>query len=243
MADGSTAYVFRNKKWTPSFPLFQLVGGTAVSKSPFPNNSSISLFASGGLNSNSDSFVLTKLGWQNLNRKAPKSLIYTCLILSTTSSIWVTGGYDDGIFMNDQVYMFNSITMEWSTGESIQELRYSHSCSMILKHDRTPYLTQIIVGGYAENGTRLNSVEIFDDQSNSWIFGPQFPIQITSAAMVNDANNGIILIGGQSSYGCLDTFYQLRHAASQWEKMIIKLKTARCKPIAFYIPNNITDCL
>ena len=50
MADGVTAWVLHNGTWnrTYTYPYYPGAEGSAILKSPFPNNLSISLFAFGG---------------------------------------------------------------------------------------------------------------------------------------------------------------------------------------------------
>ena len=182
-------------------------------------------------------YLLTRSGWQSLNAAAPFYLAYHCMVLSNLTTVWVIGGVDDLARTRNQVYIFNSETMKWTAGADMLVARYSHTCSMILKNDQSQSLTQIVIGGKNDILVPQYSVEIFDDQTNSWKYGP-VPITI-SGSVVNDPSNGIILVGADNG----DTFfYRLRHAASQWEKMDIKLKTLRYYPVAFYIPNNITNC-
>ncbi len=137
------------------------------------------------------------------------------------------------------VDIFDAGTAQWSSGATLQMSRMWHSCSMILKNNQSQTLTQIVVGGSSRN-----TVEIFDDLSNVWIFGPPLPKVISYAAIVNDPLNGVILIGGlNDNYDTkLDTLYRLRDTGSQWELLTIKLKTGMSSPTAFLIPDNITKC-
>ena len=161
------------------------------------------------------------------------------MILSNLTTVWVIGGYDDCETVGS-VFIFNSVTMQWTLGVTLQYPRYLHSCSMILINNQTMSQAQIVVGGFP----LTNLVEIFDYQSNSWICGPQLPIDVRGAAIVNDANYGVILINGYSytARGYLDTLYQLQHGASQWVKMKINPRTPLAGSMAFYIPHNITNC-
>ncbi len=244
MNDGTNAFVFHNGTWNKTYPFYPGAEGSAVLKSPFPNNSSTSLFAVGGGymagSVSKSAYVLTRNGWENLNADAPHVLAYHCMILCNLTSVWVTGGFDDFFNRLKTVFIFNSDTMQWTSGVPLQYTRYWHSCSMILKNNQTMSQTQIVVGGYPPT----NSVEIFDEQTNTWQLGPQLPMEIGSAAIVNDANYGVILIGGYSNTieGPIDTLYQLQHAASQWVRMKITLRSSRAVAVAFYISNNITNC-
>ena len=164
------------------------------------------------------------------------------MFLSDSNTVWVVGGCGYACLSTCHVYYFNPATFQWTTGPNLQIGRYYHTCSMIRKNDQSQEQTKIAVGGINSMGVILNLVEIFDDQSNSWIFGPQLPIPISDEAMINDDSYGIILIGGYSGQEILNTFYYLQYTASQWGMMQLTLKTPRMAPIAFYIPHNITNC-
>ena len=237
-----TAWTFQNGFWNETYPFYPGNQGSALSNSPFPNNLSLSLFAFGGgsinLGATSNSaYILTRSGWQKLYPVAPIYRAYHCMVLFNLTTVWVIGGNDDNNYATPNVHIFNSATMKWTAGANMLVDRYSHTCSMILKNDQSQSLTQIVIGGRNNFWVSQYSVEIFDDQTNSWKYGP-VPITI-GGSVVNDPSNGIIQVGADNG----DTFfYRLRHAASQWEKMDIKLKTLRYAPIAFYIPSNITNC-
>ena len=95
----------------------------------------------------------------------------------------------------------------------------------------------------------LSSVEILDVNSNEWKTGPELPFGIKLSQMVEDPNEGVILIGGQSrdkdsSMVILDILYQLPHGGQDavWTKMEQKLKVGRRIHVAFLVPDNIVDC-
>ena len=104
----------------------------------------------------------------------------------------------------------------------------------------------VVVGGYLQLGSSsdTSSVEILDDGAVAWRNGPSSPVTLSSAAMVPDDQGGVILIGGYSGglLQVLNTLFRLRHAAAQWELMPQRLKTTRFLPLAFLIPDNITNC-
>lgn len=187
--------------------------------------------------------MLTKNGWQSTSKNIPKYLFGHCMLLDDLGTVWVIGGCnDDTCYYADDVFYFDSTNMNWLNSQTLLNKRSHHTCSMILKNTQSQILTKIVVGGSNELGSTLDSVEIFDDQSNSWIYGPKLPMPITNAAMVNDAKFGIILIGGTSQSTIHETFYYLGDSSSQWVMMPIKLKIARLNPTAFLIPDNITNC-
>jgi hypothetical protein len=63
--------------------------------------------------------------------------------------------------------------------------------------------------------------------------------------MVEDQNGGVVLIGGgSSSVGILDTLYQLPNGGQDavWTEMEQKMKIGRYWHTAFMVPDNIVDC-
>jgi len=216
--------------------------------SPFPTNSTSSLLAIGGLNLDTESgtnsvWSLKRSGWQNLNASSPHIIWGHCMLISDSNTVWVIGGCSSACVNTNRVVYLNPATLQWGTGPNIITGRHHHTCSMIWKNYKSLEQTKIVVGGTNNNGVILYTVEIFDDQSNSWIMGPQLPIPISHAAMINDDKYGIILIGGYSGQAILNTFYYLQTTASQWSMMSMTLKTPRLAPIAFPIPHNITNCV
>ncbi len=89
------------------------------------------------------------------------------------------------------------------------------------------------------------SVEILDEGSNEWQKGPELPFGIFGSQMVEDPNGGVVLIGGgSSSVGALDTLYQLPHGSQDavWTKMEQKMKIGRQDHTAFLVPDNLVNC-
>ena len=88
----------------------------------------------------------------------------------------------------------------------------------------------IVAGGWL--GSEISKVEILDEGSNKWQTGPELPFGITESQMVEDQNGGVVLIGGLgSSFGNLDTLYQLPHGGQDavLTKMEQKMKTGRLR--------------
>ena len=247
--DQVNAWIFQNGTWLSTFPLMFGVYYGAVTNPPFPFNLNSSLLAIGGKNNDAFtsgtlfSMLLTKSGWQLLKVNLPTIVYGHCMILTDSATVWVIGGCSGFCAFQNQVHLLNPETLTWSRGPDLMRGRTYHTCSMILKNASGQEQTKIVVGGYSiSNQEFLDSVEVYDDQSNMWVSGPQLSIKISNGAMITDQNLGIILVGGNSENKLLDTFYRLKNSGSQWERMQIKLKTPRADPTAFYIPNNITNC-
>jgi hypothetical protein len=89
----------------------------------------------------------------------------------------------------------------------------------------------------------VSSVEILDLGGNEWRKGPDLPIGIDSAKMVEDPNGGVILVG-VSSNSYRNTLYQLPHGGADavWTKMEQKMKIGRLNHVAFLVPDDVVDC-
>ena len=114
-----------------------------------------------------------------------------------------------------------------------------HSCAKIRKDDRSSSLSAIAVGG----GGALRSVEILDESSSTWRFGPYLPHYTCCAALVEDPRGGVILVGGYTPLGHSTSLYRLKHGGlnAQWELMEQKLKVGNHYITAFIIPDVIVQ--
>jgi hypothetical protein len=76
-----------------------------------------------------------------------------------------------------------------------------------------------IIGGW-DGGLYLSSVEILQEGSYEWQTGPELPFGVSVSQMLEDKNGGVVLIGGYSSNGSLDTLYLLPHGGQDalWTK-------------------------
>ncbi len=120
-----------------------------------------------------------------------------------------------------------------------------HSCGQI--NTETPKGGKkriIVVGGKNAKGY-LKEVEILDEDQKTWKFGPELSIGISQAGLVEDANGGVVLVGGDSGTGSsLNSIYRLTHfdKSAAWSLMTQKLTTGRYGHVAYLIPDEITDC-
>jgi hypothetical protein len=108
---------------------------------------------------------------------------------------------------------------------------------------RTLFVILHCVGGFPSSP--LSSVEILDEGSDKWRTGPELPFGIGHAQMVEDHDEGVVLVGGQSSSNeFLNTLYQLPHAGVdvKWTRMNQQLKKGRKSHVAFLVPDTAFDC-
>jgi len=90
----------------------------------------------------------------------------------------------------------------------------------------------------------MSSVEVLDEGSNEWRQGPDLPFGIRGAAMVEDPEGGVILIGGDASIGHQETLLHLSHVGdgASWKEMPQKLQLRRRYLTAIMIPDHIVNC-
>ena len=94
-----------------------------------------------------------------------------------------------------------------------------------------------MAGGFRDVSL-LDSVEILDTVSGSWKTGPKLPEIIICGVMVEDPEGGLVYIGGRYSI----QLYRLSDVQSQWVVMEQSLNAFRPYPVAFLIPDEITNC-
>ena len=207
----------------------------AASQSPYPNRQQ-SLFVSGGFN-NQDFYlttaeVLSDQGWQELQFPLPVRTSEHCMLLFNSTTVLVIGGIPN----SPDSFFFNTENEIWVEGPKLLTGRQFHSCGKLLKDNGSSQFSVIVAGGDGKT-----SVEILDVGASEWRNGPNHPLAIAEASMVEDPFGGIFLIGGfNGTY--LDTIFQLPRADSEWILMPQKLKVARGFATAFLVPSEITIC-
>ena len=148
-----------------------------------------------------------------------------------------------GGFNSSTTFYFNTENEIWSEGPQLNNKRSSHSCGRIKKDSQSQDLSVIVAGG--SDGSSLSSVEILDAGSNAWRNGPELPVGIDLAQLVEVQEGGVVLVGGSSTWDeFLDTLFQLPHGGedAEWIEMEQKLKIGRNQHVAFLVPDSITDC-
>ena len=134
--------------------------------------------------------------------------------------------------------------LEWIQGPKLNFGREGHSCARIRKDSSSLQFTVIVVGGWGDTSA-TKSVEIFDEEQNEWRNGPDLPLGIYDASIVEDPAGGVVLVGGYSAErSTLDTLFRLSDAGddAQWVEMPQKLKTGKNKFISFMVPDDVASC-
>jgi hypothetical protein len=215
----------------------------AVSRSPFPE-SNHKLFVSGGYIFDTNETltntaeILTEDGWQFVTPSVPVGIAEHCMALINSTAAIVIGGRQGSSFQTVNSYIFNSVGQEWHEGPPLKKARSSPVCGQIRSNDHSLGTSVIVIGGY-----NLTSTEVLDDGASEWKYGPELPIGIDYAALVEDHSNGIYLIGGRSAIGDqLDSIFYLSHAESEWQELPQKLPTGRYHHTAFFVPDEVANC-
>ena len=143
-------------------------------------------------------------------------------------------------FNSSKTFFVNLDSGNWSTGPELKIGRSYHVCGKISQDGK---FSIIVAGGYNNKfGFDLSSVEVLDEGATEWQKGPELPVKLNGAAMVEDVKGGLILIGGQSHEEYLDTLYELKDRKSDWLKLPQKLRIGRAFATALLVPDEITNC-
>ncbi len=195
-----------------------------------------------GFDFNNSAEVLTEEGWENNIPSLPVTSYGHCMVTVNSTTVMVIGGGLNEDY-SEKTFYFISAEDSWTEGPELKNKRLYHSCGKIRRNKDSQEMSIIVAGGVDDSF--LSSVEILDEGSSEWQTGPELPFGIYSSQMVEDQNGGVVLIGGgTSSGGNLDTLYQLSHGGQDaaWTKIDQRMKTGRWKHTAFLIPDNIVDC-
>jgi hypothetical protein len=187
--------------------------------------------------------MLTEEGWETNLPSLPVTINVHCIVAVNLTTVMVIGGAQNGP-VSGKTFYFTLGEERWTEGPELKLKRSHHSCGKIRIGKESQEMSIIVAGGEYEQ-FYFSSVEILDEVSNEWKTGPELPLGITAAKMVEDQNGGVVLIGGFSKPGSkLNALYQLSHGGQDavWTKMDQKLKTGRIHCPAFLVPDNIVDC-
>ena len=218
-------YSFVNGVWKQIGSMTEPRSDFSITKSPFKNSS---LIATGD---NSAEILSANGVWTKLNLTLPVPVKGHCMIQINDSSVIVIGGGP-----SRSTYILNSETNKWTAGPQMTFPRYLHSCEKIPSGKQSSKYDIVVAGGYTGN-VLTASVEFLDLASNVWRLGPELPLQLMFGAIVQHPLGGVVLIGGLSQSGRLDTIYYLPHSGpdATWQKLPQKLKFASAEHVAFLI--------
>ncbi len=186
--------------------------------------------------------ILTEEGWESNIPSLPVFIYASCMVTVNTTTVMAIGGFQNGSVSGGTFY-FTFGEETWTNGPLLNVKRGYHMCGRIRSDKKSQEMSIIAAGGW-DDSSLLSSVEILDEGSNEWRAGPQLPLEIDDSQMVEDENGGVILIGGYSSHGRLDTLYQLPYGGlgADWTPMVQKLQIARNQHTAFLVPDSAVNC-
>ena len=222
---GSECYSFQNGHWKYLSSMTEPRYYFSITKSPFNNTS---LIAIGGQFAD----ILSSNGeWTRLDQPTPGFPGSHCLVQINATSFMLTVGSSTSF-----VFIFNSETNQWTEGPQMISIRNFHGCGKIPSDKQSSKFGIVAFGGH-DNNNDLSSVEFLDLETNVWRQGPELPIPIYGGASVQHPFGGVVIIGGFSQRGYLDTIYHLPHAGpdASWQKLPQKLTNANCYHVAFLI--------
>ncbi len=224
-------YTLEGKVWTPSANMNKVRYGPGFSSFPSKNQSQ-KIIVIGGWYDNYlfNGEVLTERGWELF--PIPFGVSNPCQTpINSTTLMMMTGGRN--------TYFFNTEKNEWSRGPPLNDFRFETSCALIKRDSNSQEWSIIVAGGLSSQ--EMASVEILDAGSNAWRRGPDLPLPITDAQLVEGQDGGVVLIGGvRNSIHPSTSLYQLPHAGpgAVWTTMKQELKEGRFSILAFLVPDS-----
>ena len=231
--------------WVPSFNFSEPKMYSPIIKAPFKNTSRLFIMA-GGYNPSTNSLlniveILTTSGWEVFTPSLPFAINAHCMVSLPYFGAMVIGGVTNGTYFGGTFIITNDNPL-WTSGPSLKLARQYHACSRITNNSWNPKYSTIVVGGF--NVNYLDSVEILDDNTNSWRNGPALPISVDGLSLVEDQRGGVIALGGALPSGMVnDLLYRLRNSeADKWELMPQKLKSPRKFFVAIIMPDYKVNC-
>ena len=236
----SDCSTYEDGVWS-SFPSMTTPRNFAAASTSLSSDGAHSLFVTGGQDDSQDPYtseVLSDDGWYQL--ATPLPVKNHCMVLLNLTTVMIIGGMQGESNYSANTYFFNTDNGEWVAGPMLFSSKYYLSCGKILNDSQSHKESVIVAGGCDSYAS--SSVEILDLGASQWRKGPNLPIPICEASMVEDRSGGVVLIGGWNGTGYLDTLYQLSHSNSEWILMPQKLKFGRKWVTAFLVPDEITNC-
>ena len=154
------------------------------------------------------------------------------MVALNATHVLMTGGFDGTRLLN-QVFMFSSLTGEWTELPPMTEKRGGHSCGVVSGGTEL-----VVAGGYI---SKSNS-EILDLSTLIWRSGPALPSIRESSASV-PYENSFLMVGGFMSGGILfEDILQYDADAESWITRPEKLDFGRDRAVAMMVPDEMVEC-
>lgn len=226
------AYV--NNQWKPyAFGLTNPRARGFVSFNPLRTNGRIITAGGYPLDTGYNFDYLTPTGWRKGPVSLPTSSGFGCMVTINSSTILV---------IDEQVTFFNIDTNKLTSGPQVLTPRYYASCGRV-KDPVTGIVSVIVGGGYSGAFTILKTTEILNLKTNKWSPGPNLPVGLVTARMLEHPSGGVMIIGGMSNgEQYQNAIHHLPSVRDNWITLKQKLKVKRNNFVAFYVPDTLTKC-
>ena len=240
--EANHCYSFINGSWQAAASMADNRTLAAVAPSPFPEDP-FSLIIVGGL-TNSSIYLFNDAWIENMPDLV--KLNNHCVVKINSTTIMVIGGYQNDKLSN-KTYILDTTKNIWEEGPSLLHGRSDFGCGKVRSDKNSSEFNIIVAGGWT--GKSQKSSEVFDEVIGHWRPGPELPQEVLFASMVEDAEGGVIMVGGERTLGDgtvmrVDTIYHLPHAGldGAWVELPQKLKTPRSRFVTFMVPDSLTNC-
>ena len=123
--------------------------------------------------------------------------------------------------------------------------RYLHGCATFKNEGRT---YAMVAGGYSTKEGVLSSVEFLDLNSEDagWAEGPSMPRDLEEFTLMTAPDGkGVIAVGGRSGSTFSPAIFKMHCTGSlncEWTELKQKLEFGRSAPVAYLIPDELTNC-
>ncbi len=241
--DIKQCYSFKDDNWQEETALAENSRMASSAPSPFPNNPFSMMISGGDLPSTSSAVYFSDGTWKQMP-DLPTTVNHHCMVKVSSSIVMVIGGYHDRQ-RSKKTFLLDLKENVWKEGPSLLQERDSLSCGRIRSAQNSSEFSIIVAGGF--NAAFLTTTEVLDQSMQEWKQGPVFPFGICRNRMVEDADGGVVVVGGwgwaqESDH--LDTLFRLPHAGQdgKWEQLPQKLKIGRHFHIALMVPDHLANC-
>jgi len=235
-------YYYKDGSWQEEASLAEIRYYASTAPSPFPNNP-FSIMISGGsaIPLISSAVYFSDETWKNLP-DLPIGVRSHCMLKVSSSIVMVIGGFQDEQ-ISRKTFILNTRENVWREGPVLQQERYAFGCGQIRSAQNSSEFSIIVAGGF--NGPSLSTTEVLDQSNGEWRQGPTLPFGIAITQLVEDADGGVVLVGGGAEVEpYLDTLFRLPHAGQDgnWAELPQKLKNGRILHTAFMVPDQLANC-
>jgi hypothetical protein len=232
-------YSYKDGSWQEEASLAENRFLASSAPSPFPNNQ-FSMMISGGQSLTTSSVVIfSDETWKPLP-DLPRTTYHHCMVKVSSSIVMVISGNQDRQ-SSKKTFLLDTKENVWKEGPSLLQERVVFGCGQIRSAKNSSEFSIIVAGGF--NGACLSTTEVLDQSNGEWRQGPALPFAICAAQLVEDADGGVVFVGGNTE-GRSDTLFRLPHAGQdgKWVELPQKLKIGRNSHTAFMVPDNLANC-